>query len=148
MCRCISYVSAFFWTPSVSYLKSPVNIKIFFSAIKCFSFFTVCFCGYRKLLLSLLSLPILYPGWAQQPQAYMAHLNYWCFPKSNLETELRLLPAIPIVQLVSTALCSLPCSDRGSLVLRQASLVPFVFTLYCLWLPQFRIWTCIESVKR
>lgn len=66
----------------------PVDIKIFFSAIKCFSFFTVCFCGYSKLLLSLLSLPILYPGWAQQPQAYMAHLNYWCFPKSNLETEL------------------------------------------------------------
>ena len=57
ICVDVYHVSAFFWTPSVSYLKSPVNIKIFFSAIKCFSFFTVYFYGYSKLLLNLFSPP-------------------------------------------------------------------------------------------
>lgn len=55
ICVNVYHMSLHFSEPSVSYLKSPVNIKIFFSSIKCFPFFTLYFYGYSKLLPNLLS---------------------------------------------------------------------------------------------
>lgn len=40
----------FFRTPGVSYLKSPVDIKVCFSGTKCCCFFTRSSLGYSKLL--------------------------------------------------------------------------------------------------